>query len=123
MSAALTETVLQYEDIKRVFLIVNGTAPANMPGDGFRHDPGRIASPGPPTGSGPISHRFRALRGAVSAAVDARGPSSRRMSPMSTKSGGITEKLREPKPSATSRTGGAALDSWRPLKNTEKNFR
>ncbi|RJX18783.1 MAG: hypothetical protein C4563_09120 [Desulfobulbus sp.] len=48
MSAALTETVLQYEDIKRVFLIVNGTAPANMPGDGFRHDPGRIASPGSP---------------------------------------------------------------------------
>ena len=48
MLAAVVETVLQFEEIKRVFISANGTPLAEMPGDGFRHDPGRIAPVGPP---------------------------------------------------------------------------
>lgn len=48
MIAALVETVLQFEEINRVFVTVAGAPLAQMPGEGFRHDPGRIARVGSP---------------------------------------------------------------------------
>jgi hypothetical protein len=48
MIAAVVETALQYEEISRVFLTVAGAPVASTPGDGFRHDPGRIAPAGLP---------------------------------------------------------------------------
>jgi len=48
MIAAVVETVLQFEEINRVFITVAGMPLAQMPGDGFRHDPGRIAPVGSP---------------------------------------------------------------------------
>ena len=48
MIAAVVETVLQFEEINRVFITVAGTPPAEMPATGFRHDPERIAPVGPP---------------------------------------------------------------------------
>jgi hypothetical protein len=48
MAAALTETVVQFEDIEQVRIVVNGTPLEEMPANGFAHDAGRIAPPGPP---------------------------------------------------------------------------
>jgi hypothetical protein len=48
MIAAVVETALQFEEINRVFITVAGMPPAEMPPEGFRHDPGRIAPVGPP---------------------------------------------------------------------------
>lgn len=48
MIVSVVETALQYEEISRVFLTVAGAPVASTPGDGFRHDPERIAPAGLP---------------------------------------------------------------------------
>jgi hypothetical protein len=48
MLAPLVETALQFEELERVFITVNGIRPAAMPAEGFRHDARRIAPVGPP---------------------------------------------------------------------------
>jgi hypothetical protein len=45
---ALVETALQFEELERVLVTVAGVPLAGTPAGGFRHDPRRIASPGPP---------------------------------------------------------------------------
>jgi hypothetical protein len=45
---ALTETAVQFEEIERVRILLNGDPLPGMPADGFRHQPDRIAPVGPP---------------------------------------------------------------------------
>jgi hypothetical protein len=48
MIAPLVETALQFKELERVFITVEGAPLAAMPAEGFRHDPRRIAPAGPP---------------------------------------------------------------------------
>ncbi len=48
MAAALTETIVQFEEFKRVHIVVNGAALGEMPAKGLTHEAGRIVPPGPP---------------------------------------------------------------------------
>ncbi|MDW7772599.1 MAG: GerMN domain-containing protein [Desulfobulbaceae bacterium] len=48
MIAPLVETVLQFKEVKRVFITRAGVSLAEIPEDGFRHDPSRIVPAGPP---------------------------------------------------------------------------
>jgi hypothetical protein len=45
---ALTETAVQFEEIERVRILLNGDPLPGMPADGFRYQPDRIAPVGPP---------------------------------------------------------------------------
>jgi hypothetical protein len=49
MAAALTETAVQFDEVSRVRLFLDGTAWPGMPAEGFAHDAQRIADPGAPT--------------------------------------------------------------------------
>jgi hypothetical protein len=46
--ASLVETALQFPELKRVFITINGTLLAAMPEEGFTHETRRIAPAGPP---------------------------------------------------------------------------
>jgi hypothetical protein len=46
-AVTLTETAVQFEEIERVRILLNGEPLAGMPGDGFRHQPERISPAGP----------------------------------------------------------------------------
>lgn len=48
MAAALTETAVQFDEVKRVRILLNGVPLEGMPADGFGHEPQRIASPDSP---------------------------------------------------------------------------
>ncbi|HXV19718.1 MAG TPA: GerMN domain-containing protein [Desulfuromonadales bacterium] len=48
MAAALTETAVQFNEVKRVRILVDGVFPPGMPDGGFGHEPQRIASPDVP---------------------------------------------------------------------------
>lgn len=48
MAGVLTETALQFDDIQRVSISVNGTPLPGMPEGGYVHNAGRIVAPGAP---------------------------------------------------------------------------
>jgi hypothetical protein len=47
--AAITETAVQFDKVDRVRILLAGDPVPGMPGEGFRHEPGRIAPVPPPT--------------------------------------------------------------------------
>ena len=47
VAVTLTETAVQFEEIERVRILLNGEPLPGMPGDGFRHQPDRISPAGP----------------------------------------------------------------------------
>lgn len=49
MVAALTETAVQFDEVNRVRLLLDGAAWPGMPAEGFAHDTQQIADPGAPT--------------------------------------------------------------------------
>jgi hypothetical protein len=48
MTASLTETAVQFDEVERVHILLDGVPLAGMPAGGFGHEPQRIASPDSP---------------------------------------------------------------------------
>jgi hypothetical protein len=48
MAAALTETAMQFDEVDRVIILLDGAPLAGMPAGGYRHEPQRILPPDAP---------------------------------------------------------------------------